>query len=555
MDARDHWPAEIGLGLATVGSALLVLPALGPGFETARVICLLLGVALCAWRSWERPAYSGWLPWLALFALIPGLLAALGLGLAPDLALWGSVERGQGMLVDLALLLLLLLGGPLLSDAERQRRWLRLLAGTISVAAITACVQRWGWGPEQGWLAATERSAATFGNPTQAANWWLLAWPALPLLWWKRRSPLDVGLVAAGVLLLPLALWFSGSRAALPALLIGVLLMAQGHRLRWPHWLAGAAAVLLLVAVMTGWRSDSTAVRVDLLRAAAATVVDPPVLQDSQGHADGLSGWRWLLGYGPDGIDEAMARHLPEGPAREARPDRVHQLWLDSYLSRGVLGLLAWIGVIAWLAWCWLDDEERTHWSGRLPYAALAGWFLALQMSFPLTADKTLAVLWLGWLALPRADRPADERGSLLGALAASLLLPVTLLLLGRTPPAQMQQAEAHGRRMYLEGLAEARPVTALRTLADAERAFLRAGSVSPYRADLTLARMTVALTIAKRVQPARRALCGLDGAWAQINADPIVAGQAAAARDHWLLLKDCPATAAAMTEAAASVD
>ena len=105
------------------------------------------------------------------------------------------------------------------------------------------------------------------------------------------------------------------------------------------------------------------------------------------------------------------------------------------------------------------------------------------------------------------------------------------------------------------EALAEARPVTALRTLADAERAFLRAGSVSPYRADLTLARMTVALTIAKRVQPARRALCGLDGAWAQINADPIVAGQAAAARDHWLLLKDCPATAAAMTEAAASVD
>ena len=178
-----------------------------------------------------------------------------------------------------------------------------------------------------------------------------------------------------------------------------------------------------------------------------------------------------------------------------------------------------------------------------------------MQMSFPLTADKPLAVLWLGWLALPRADRPADERGSLLGALAASLLLPALLLLLGRTPPAQMQQAEISGRRLYLEALAESRPVTALRTLADAERAFLRAGRVAPYRADLTLARMTVALTIAKRVQPARRALCELDGAWAQIDADPIVAAQAGAARDRWLSLQDCPTPAATLTEAAVSVD
>lgn len=535
------WPAEAGLHLATAGTALLVLPGLGPSFDTVKLCCLLMAVTLCAWQSWQRPAPADLLLWLVGLALLPGALAAFGTGVAPDLALWGSAERSQGFLTDLALALLLLHAAPLLSDPDRRRRWLRLVSGLVVVSSLLALAQQLGW--TDGGLAASPdgRSPASFGNPTQAAGWWLLAWPALPLLWWKRRTPLDHGLVAVGLLLLPLALWSAGSRAVLPALLAALALLLVGPRLRWPHLLVGSLLLILLVLGLTLLRPSSTAVRADLLRAGWSALSQPPLLQDAQGRVDPFRSWRWLIGHGPDGIDEVMSRSLPEGPARAARPDRVHQLWLDVYLSRGLLGWLGLIGGLIWLIRRWQEEQvAEAHWSGRLPFAALAGWLIALQMSFPLTADKTLAVLWLAWLAAPARHGLSDGGGTLRSALAAALLVPALLLLLQRTPPAQLLQADEAGRRIYLEALAEPRPVTSLRLLAEAERHYLRAERLAPYQADLALARMTVALTIARRAQAARPALCGLDGYWPLIDADPLVAAQAGPARDLWLRLRDC---------------
>ncbi len=543
LDAWGHSerPAEAGLHLATAGTALLVLPALGPSFETVKLVILLVAVALCAWQSWNRPAPSDWVLALVALALLPGALAALGSGVAPDLALWGSPERSQGFVTDLALGLLLLHAAPLLNDPDRRWRWLRLVAALVILSSLLALAQQLHWTPASLPLSEDGRSPASFGNPTQAAGWWLLAWPALPLLWWKRRTPLDAALVGVALLLLPLALWSAGSRAALPALLAGVALLLWGHRLRWPHLLGGALALVLLVLGLTQLRPDSTAVRGDLLKAGWNAVSDRPLLQDAHGRVDGLHGWRWLLGYGPDGIDEALSRSLPEGPARSARPDRVHQLWLDVYLSRGALGLIALTAGLAWLVWRWRDPEQHQHWSARLPFVALLGWLIALQLSFPLTADKTLAVLWLAWLAAPPRGGLVSDRSTTSSALAFALLAPALLMLLQRTPPAQLIQADEAGRRHYLEALAEARPVSALRGLAEAERQFLRAERLAPYQADLALARMTVALTIARRAQSARRALCGLEGYWLLIDADPLVAAQADPARNLWLQLRDCP--------------
>jgi hypothetical protein len=539
---RSDRPAEAGLHLATAGTALLVLPALGPAFDTVKLVCLLLAVVLCAWQSWNRPAPSEWVLGLVGVALLPGALAALGSGIAPDLALWGSPERSQGFVTDLALGLLLLHAAPLLNDPDRRWRWLRLVAALVILSSLLALAQQLQWTPTSLPMSEDGRSPATFGNPTQAAGWWLLAWPALPLLWWKRRTPLDAALVGAALLLLPLALWSAGSRAALPALLAGLALLLWGHRLRWPQLLVGALALVLLVLGLTLLRPDSTAVRGDLLKAGWTAISDRPLLQDAHGRVDSLHGWRWLLGYGPDGIDEVLSRSLPEGPARSARPDRVHQLWLDVYLSRGAFGVLALVGGLAWLLWRWRDPEQHGHWSARLPFVALLGWLIALQFSFPLTADKTLAVLWLAWLAAPPRGGLVDDRSSTSSALGLALLAPALLLLLQRTPPAQLMQADEAARRHYLEALAEPRPVSALRGLAEAERQFLRAERLSPYQADLALGRMTVALTIARRAQSARRALCDLEGYWLLIEADPLVAAQAGPAHELWLQLRNCPA-------------
>ncbi len=544
FDTLRHRPAEVGLHLATVGTALAAAALPGPSFETPKLVLLLLAVALSAWRSGERPSVAPLPLIIGCCALLPAALAALGLGLAPDLALWGGPERQQGLIIDIALLLLMLNAAPLLSVHQVRRRWCRGISMVLLISAVIALWQLLGglhwWLP----LADSSRASASFGNPTQAAAWWLLAWPAaLSLLGSAQRSDRWLGTVA--LVAAALCLLASGSRAVYPALAVALaLLLARGAALRWV--LLGAPAVaLLLVALTLSWRPDSTVVRSDLLRAGLAVVADPPVLVDAHGNPDGLAGWRWLIGYGPDAIDPVLASRLPEGPAQQARPDRAHQQIIDLYLSRGLLGVLAGLAVLVWLALRWRDLDASNDLAARLPFVALAGWLVAMQLGFALTADKSLAVLWLALLAAPRPGGGFIGDGSnVRAAFAAALLAPALLMSIQRTPPAAIVRHFDLGQQAYVDGLEERKPVSALRQLAEAERRFALAQRLDPYQGELALARVTAAVAIARRTTAAQRVLCALEHQWLIIEQDPITAERAVAAKAQWELIGGCASAA-----------
>jgi len=540
MDFNRHAPAEIGLHLATLGTALAASTLPGPSFETLKQILLLLAVALSAWRSDERPSVAPTTLLIGAFALVPAALSALGTGLAPDLALWGGPERQQGLVIDLALLLLLLNAAPLLSDPLIRRRWYRGLSAIMLITGLLAFTQLMGG--MQGWLPLLEpgRASATFGNPTQAAAWWLLAWPAaLALLASEQRA--DRWLGTAALLAVAFGLIGCGSRAAWPALAVALgLLFARGPALRWVL-LGAPLAALALVLFTLSWRPASTEVRTDLLRAGWSVVVDPPRLIDAHGAQDSLAGWRWVVGYGPDSLDPVLASRIPPGPAQDARPDRAHQQILDLYLSRGALGLLAGLAILGWLVMRWRDLDAGNDLGTRLPFIALAGWLVAMQLGFGLTADKTLAVVWLALLAAPRAGGGFLGDGSYVrAAFAAALLAPALLMSFQRTPPAAIVRNFELGQQAYVQGLDEAKPVSALRTLAEAERRFALAQRFDPYQGELALARVTAAVAIARRTTAAQRVLCALEHQWAVIEQDPITAERARAARAQWELIGGC---------------
>ena len=549
MDFQRLAPAEIGLHLATLGTALAAAAVPGPSFETLKLILLLLAVALSAWRSHERPAVSGVVSVIGCAALVPAVLAALGTGLAPDLALWGGPERQQGLIVDLALLLLLLNAAPLLSDWAVRRRWYR---GVSAMLLISAALSTWQLlGGLQWWLPLAEasRASASFGNPTQAAAWWLLAWPAALALLGSEQSA-DRWLGSAALVAASLCLLASGSRAVYPALAVALaLLFARGPALRWVLIGAPVAAVGLVLLTLS-WRPDSTAVRSDLLRAGWSVISDPPALVDAHGNPDSLSRWRWLIGYGPDSLDPVLASRLPEGPAQQARPDRAHQQLVDLYLSRGLLGVLAGIAVLVWLGLRWRDLDASEDLAARLPFVALAGWLVAMQVGFGLTADKTLAVLWLALLASPRPGGGSISDGSYVRtAFALALLAPALLMSLQRTPPAAIVRNFELGQQAYVDGLEEPKPVSALRDLAEAERRFALAQRFDPYQGELALARVTAAVAIARRTTAAQRVLCALEQQWAVIEQDPITSERARAARAQWELIGGCASAGARLSQ------
>ena len=118
-----------------------------------------------------------------------------------------------------------------------------------------------------------------------------------------------------------------------------------------------------------------------------------------------------------------------------------------------------------------------------------------------------------------------------------------------RTPPAAIVRNFELGQQAYVDGLEEPKPVSALRTLAEAERRFALAQRFDPYQGELALARVTAAVAIARRTTAAQRVLCALEQQWAVIEQDPITSERARAARAQWELIGGCASAGARLSQ------
>ena len=260
----------------------------------------------------------------------------------------------------------------------------------------------------------------------------------------QARSALTGGssLVYAGwlTLLLGLSAVVLLSTIRAPLLGLGASLIAFGILVR--GWrpvrrmeLAGAAAVLVacgvLVMALTGGRWSSTVERFLTIGGTLDSSSQRLTVWQDTVHALLADPARSVVGYG----DETQAAIFEHSQATMRRTpielwDRAHNLLLDTWLTRGLIGLAALLVLVGFaLRSAWLARQHGSL-SGAAVLAALVGHLVEVSFSFHAVVTGALFWFLLGLAAslTPRVRREARAAKPWLEYVAAAtavLLVPL----------------------------------------------------------------------------------------------------------------------------------
>lgn len=370
--------------------------------------------------------------WLWPLLLVAALgLAAAGADHLPG-AYFGRAERGLGWRTySLLLLWFLLLSYYFLArwraGGASASGLLRRVAVAVSLSATTAAgyailqylaIDFVAW-TEPPYL--TQRSFSTLGQPNFLASWLLLTWPVAGYLAWGARAFLSRFAWALASLFQLVAIFMTGSRGGVIALIIVIMLGAAYYFRRLVSRpgarAAGIAGGLLAIALMILAlnsispgrveeiaRGDygSLGARLNFYEAAAAAIADRP----------------WL-GYGLENGSEVFIRHYePDwavyGDVGQSA-DRAHNLILDILLAGGALGLVAYI----FFYHNYFRLAANNFFSGREARLSLAlgtgaaAYLLSLFLSFSFISGElyfwTFLALLVGVAARGSAGSPLPE--------------------------------------------------------------------------------------------------------------------------------------------------
>ena len=338
----------------------------------------------------------------------------------PRVSLLGSYVRLQGTLTTLAYLVLFAAATAHVRRPDQVKRLLAAVALSSLPITLYALVQYLGLDPLAPWdLDVRVRPPANLGNPVFLGGYLTMATlVVLGLLtaWLRQWSEEHKGgIVSVGVALaygvvfvLDLAaVVLTQSRGPLLALYIGLLcylLLATTV----PSAKRFAMGALLLLVVLPGFlgliairdgmrdqgqtyaaarwtsaldtRNGSVGVRVAIWKGVIDLVTTSAPLELPDGRHDSWHAIRPVFGYGPESLAVTFRiAAQPDLGRLERRPvyvDRAHNETLDTLATRGILGVVSYLWLLAAIVWRGLTtlrllDSRRARW--RLSGLVLTG--------------------------------------------------------------------------------------------------------------------------------------------------------------------------------------
>jgi O-antigen ligase len=405
--------------LATVFVPLVVFPGFFFPFVTTRAvyfrvlvelaIALLLYIAL---RYELRVSLRrDFVFWALLFWILANTLAAV-FGYALIRSLFGDHERMGGVWFWIHLLAYYVA----LRAALRPEDWWRFFRVAIGVAVIVA-----GYGLIQHWFRPFESGVggvgegSTIGNPGLLAIYLLANLAFCGLLGARSRPPSRLA-YGAIVLLLAVAMTFSGNRSSTLALLIGIGAAILSHAL-----LSGAfrrRGVFIAAAILASAVALPFVTRMGAIRPLASSI---PALNRLSGGVDSTRVIQWhaavdgirarpLLGVGPENYQIIWSRYQHPEMYRfmsDSRWDRPHNAYLEAFATAGILGFLSLMMLCVATGWTAVEWSRRTgsptgegRVSERVPASIALGFFLAYVFYlFFWFFDLNSTMLWIALAA------------------------------------------------------------------------------------------------------------------------------------------------------------
>ncbi len=485
--------AEVSLTLAqaTWLTLLVALPgAINPRGALAvepekasvlRVGALVLGAAWLAARLLEpasaKPIARG-SPNAAAGAWLLAAALSTALSVNPSLSFFGSYDREMGFLTLAAGPVLLVVGASLLTDAAmRERSVVALLIGS-AVPCAYALVQQAGRDP-LGWSGVVG-IVSTFGSPTFLGGYLVLVVPfaAYRLVVDGRRvaessgwRPVARYAPTLALLLLMLAVLFQiairGPMVGLAASAVAFALLVVRPTARRPLALTvvGLAGLGLLSLVLARMARLDFALfeRFAQVASPAGSAAERLTVWQAAAPLPLVSPLRALVGFGPEtqsAVFEQSAAIVAISPSQQF--DRAHDVFVDAWLTGGLVGLAALLALLAvgfWTTWRTYRAANREN--AVLPaalIAALVGHVVEQAFAFPTVV--TGAWLWVVLAFVTAVGEPRRATEPLPAArsrpLAAGLV--VTLALVGAPVLAGPAIADGlHGRALAAERVGDRR--------------------------------------------------------------------------------------------------
>ncbi|MBV8817857.1 MAG: O-antigen ligase family protein [Acidobacteriaceae bacterium] len=372
-----------------------------------------------------------------------------------------------------------------------------------ALASIYAILQYAGWDPlipasvyTLG-LPAAVRPPATLTQATYFATFLLgpisiAAWFRLRETSWRWKRAHEAVLCATIV-----ALILSGTRAALVGLVAGACIFLYSERARFfkgrslirAGWIALTGAAVLMAFVLS---PAGTPMRARIAQWTSDRAGGPRLLvwRDSLP----LVAQHPLLGIGPERF-EGEFRRVESLDLARAFPDYYHEsphnLFLEIAVGQGLIGLVAWVGLLGYGCWLGIACLRRGETEATPLCAALIAMLIALQFC-PLTLTNELYVLPLSatLVALSAPKIAIEPRRAVPGRIvtASARAASVGLVFV----------AWAYAEQATLYDLTESR--ASKRDLAGAERSYEAAREFPMPGADLAVSQQVA--TIAQRSSP-----------------------------------------------------
>jgi O-antigen ligase len=319
--------------------------------------------------------------WLGSFAV------STILSIAPAESFWGLYKRLQGTFTYLLYAANFLICLSLFNTEKFKKSFLNIVLFGGALTAIYAVSQRFGFDPfikgPVDMLAG--RSFATMGSPVSLGQFLIFPWFVSFVLFideCKKKNTRNIVLQLLLLVLFSLAVYFSLNRGSLLGIAVAVAIWGV-TKIKTPRATWIAACVLILLTFGGLWFYSSQNFGNSKLMS-SRSLGSRAVLWES---AVPLIPEHLLLGSGPETTYQTIQKTLsPEIYHYERMmdiPDRVHNTFLETILTRGLVGLavlLITIGIILRLAF----KEESDNTYAQIGFLSLVAYFISIQFGFSL---------------------------------------------------------------------------------------------------------------------------------------------------------------------------